>query len=288
MTLPIDGIIWGMRRIKVPERFIQLTTNMMKQRSLSVQTIHGKSRSFVPTRGLPQGNIISPILWAVFYDSLLCRLDAETHGYELNENLSFTHTAFADDLHPMSDTEEDFQAQLDIINSFLKMFGMNMRPAKCSIVSTDNHLTQQFMVSGNHIKQMDNSELIRLLGVFWTFDGKNEKTYDNAMDTLNKCIAKMKRKYVPGKVSSYIINAVLIPKIVHRLQLVPLTRKVIDDIEKSIRMICKLKHYLSKNTKSTTLHDKRYHVQINEFERVMTEKSVSDFANWGLKEDKII
>lgn len=133
--IPKEAMIESLKRIRVPNTFIGWIRALLTQRKLYIETPYGQTETFKSTRGLPQGGTISPILWSIFYNPLLIQLDQETRGYKI-KNESITASAFADDLHPMSETAEDLQKQLNIISEYLRMMKMKMCASKCKILST--------------------------------------------------------------------------------------------------------------------------------------------------------
>ena len=57
----------------------------------------------------------------------------KSKGIIINEKVKVTSISFADDIHPISTSKEDFQNQLNIIETFLKVHGMKMNASKSQI-----------------------------------------------------------------------------------------------------------------------------------------------------------
>eukprot|EP00741_Cyanophora_paradoxa_P024224 tig00021758_g23395.t1 len=78
-----DSVSWesmelSMRRLNVPEGYIELHRNIFRRRRARAISGHGLSDEFELECGLPQGGVESPLHWLIFYDALLCaqeRLD---------------------------------------------------------------------------------------------------------------------------------------------------------------------------------------------------------------------
>ena len=47
--------------------FIELIENLQKNRSLNIKTPYGNTENFTPEQGLAQGDLLSPLLWNIFY-----------------------------------------------------------------------------------------------------------------------------------------------------------------------------------------------------------------------------
>lgn len=70
-SVSLIGLEKALERIKVPGRFTKLMINLFKNRELSVITQFGPAKSFIAGDGIDQGEVISPLLWKIFYDPLL-------------------------------------------------------------------------------------------------------------------------------------------------------------------------------------------------------------------------
>ena len=86
--------------------------------------------------------------------------------------------AYADDITPMSSSPQGMQDQLNLIDSFMKMWDMSMSPAKSSIIiNRRKHQNDfpdfEFKLDDTPIEQITEAhELTRYLGVHWSLDGK--------------------------------------------------------------------------------------------------------------------
>src|SRR5947209_10545107 len=87
-----DSVGWyallkSLRRIKMSEKYINLLRNLYTTRWSSIITSHGLTKPHHIEAGLDQGETHAPILWRIFYDSLLCKVNdtAEQTGYQILE-----------------------------------------------------------------------------------------------------------------------------------------------------------------------------------------------------------
>jgi hypothetical protein len=75
----------AMRSIKLPDTFIDLIIHMFEARQIAIITHYGLTESFIAGDGIDQGETISPLLWRIFYDPLLYRIQhMESLGYSIN------------------------------------------------------------------------------------------------------------------------------------------------------------------------------------------------------------
>src|SRR2546429_2000223 len=71
-------------RIKLPQTAIDFIVNLFQNRKLKVITEFDLSEEIVVQDGIDQGDVISPLIWRIFYDPLLCRIHNHPQlGYQM-------------------------------------------------------------------------------------------------------------------------------------------------------------------------------------------------------------
>ena len=65
-----------MERIQIPNKTIGFIINLFKNRILKTITSHGLIQNIIAGDGLDQGETISFLLWRIFYDPLLNKIQA--------------------------------------------------------------------------------------------------------------------------------------------------------------------------------------------------------------------
>src|SRR6266498_3301532 len=75
----------ALQRIKVPMNFITLIENLFLNQKNQVFTGVGITNKYDVLIEIDQGEIISPILWCIYYDPLLCEIEKSGLGYKLEE-----------------------------------------------------------------------------------------------------------------------------------------------------------------------------------------------------------
>ena len=61
----------AMARLCIPSFFINIITNLFLNRSNSVFTAYGNTDPYNVIVGIDQGEVISTLLWVIYYDPLL-------------------------------------------------------------------------------------------------------------------------------------------------------------------------------------------------------------------------
>src|SRR6266480_2124354 len=141
-----------MARLKIPEGFINLTLNLFQHRRNYVLTDVGVTQDFEVLVGIDQGEVISPLLWCIYYDPLLTRINrlqdvgyALTHSFQpdinnLDTTVSLKETvaslAFMDDTMWCSDSHTHLQEILAIANSFYAFTNIKTNDSKACLMTT--------------------------------------------------------------------------------------------------------------------------------------------------------
>jgi len=96
-------------------------------------------QSFLPVRGTPQGDVVSPPNWGAFWDILLVAVriaapSATTLTTPKVYSFPTPDTAFVDDLNTMAQSHDDFQKKIDVVCAFALFFGLKINQAKLRMV----------------------------------------------------------------------------------------------------------------------------------------------------------
>src|SRR5260363_88062 len=67
----------ALQRIKIPQILIKFFINLYKNRHMRVITSYGLMKEFTAEDGIDQREVISPLVWQIFYDPLLERVQRD-------------------------------------------------------------------------------------------------------------------------------------------------------------------------------------------------------------------
>ncbi|GBC43778.2 RNA-directed DNA polymerase from mobile element jockey-like [Rhizophagus irregularis DAOM 181602=DAOM 197198] len=73
----------ALQRIKIPEVLICLMINLFTNSKKSVIKEKGITKQYTSIIGIDQGEVISPLLWTIYYDPLLAEINLLKMGYEI-------------------------------------------------------------------------------------------------------------------------------------------------------------------------------------------------------------
>ena len=76
-----------MSRIKIPQKFINIIRNSLINCKNRVITDLGMIEEYHMNNGIDQGEIISPLLWIIYYNPLFCKIENQAGlGYTMSNS----------------------------------------------------------------------------------------------------------------------------------------------------------------------------------------------------------
>jgi len=119
----------AMLRLKLPQNFIEIIKNLFTNRKNRIFTAHGLTDPYDVLIGIDQGEVISPLLWCIYYDPLLVEVQSRQLGYNLShtyrkilydptsittESINIPALAYMDDTNWISDSEQNMASILTL------------------------------------------------------------------------------------------------------------------------------------------------------------------------------
>ncbi|GET04391.1 RNA-directed DNA polymerase from mobile element jockey-like [Rhizophagus clarus] len=233
----------AMERIKIPPNFIQIISSLFKNRQNQVITAYGLTDPYNVLIGIDQGEVISPLLWCIYYDPLLCEIEQRKLGYTLEapkialnkfygedtseetEKLTISSSAYMDDTQWLAPSQNNLEKILEIADSFYKLNDIQVNKEKSELLvrykqgryrpklKPHEPVTLRFGSDSIFIIPVSPRSSIRILGVY--FDERNtfQSTIKRINDEINELRYKYARKRITDKHMIYIFNSVIIPRI---------------------------------------------------------------------------
>jgi hypothetical protein len=146
----------------LPAPYVRLMLNMYTNHITRVAWNGVYSNSFKVLNGVKQGAIISPILFCIYLDGLLCRLRDSGVGCFVG-SIFVGALAYADDLSLLSPTPSGIRQLLSICESYAREFDIvfNGAKSKCIFIAPPKYRAStygpnpQFKISGQDIEYVD-------------------------------------------------------------------------------------------------------------------------------------
>ena len=173
---------------------------------------------------------------------LLSKIDKEGAGYRINEECRLTIQAYADDIVTFADTREGLQANLDIVDSFLKYAKIQVNANKCHTISyvyRDRkriYEEEPFSIANEFIPVSNLAESVEYLGIDATTTNKIRK--HGAMAAVEKMcnlVKKIGESSLALNQKLYAIKTFAIPQLDYVLINKRIDNKTTDDIDRLIR-----------------------------------------------------
>ena len=164
---------------------------------MQVITAFGLSQPLIAQDGIDQGEVISPLLWRIFYDPLLARIQSDPKlGYTMstswrssiysNKTLSIklrcACMAYTDDTIWIGRSKQDIENIIDISNEFFALndIAINRKKLELIIINPFVPPTDRYVHMGNDNAMIKNNGCspTRYLGVWFTDNPSNKHTID--------------------------------------------------------------------------------------------------------------
>src|SRR3990170_3349861 len=216
----------ALKRIHIPGDLVRYITNLFIDRKNKVFTYFGDSPEYEILTGIDQGETISPLLWRIYYDPLLCRIKETQNGYiqehqwRLNKNktditslsLSFSCMAFMDDTVWIAHTKSELEAILKIADSFYILNDIKINKDKSILLTNkpkpidegSDYCTLSFGVETIKIKPTPKNISVRYLGVWYNMQQDKSFVIEQVRRELVTTSDKLKRKLVTDKQMIYV------------------------------------------------------------------------------------
>ena len=163
-------ILWEkLHRKGVTPKMITLLQALFEQNSSYLQVRGVESGAIRHERGLLQGSILSPILYAVFIDDLAGKLRAV--GGTMMHDEKLASFFYADDIALVADTQPKLQRMLEICEAHAREHRYKFAPAKCKIIAP---VGTSAKIQGETLEIVEN---FTYLGVPVGKNGINEKLF---------------------------------------------------------------------------------------------------------------
>ena len=207
-----SGILQVLEERKIDRHLVEVVRSYLSDRTLIV----GGTNTVKLTCGVPQGSVLGPLLWNVYYDGVL--------GVEVPDGT--TLVGYADDLALVtvarsgSELTNKINTALVAVTAWLKGKGLQLAPEKTEVVllSGRRKLTEIEVTVGNN--KIRSSRCVKYLGVTLDKDLRMREHVRRITDRANEVATKLgrlmpniggprasKRRVLSGAVGSIILYA---------------------------------------------------------------------------------
>jgi exonuclease III/ribonuclease HI len=276
-TVNLEMLSKALARVKIPRRLINIILSLFNERKFQVITEYGLTKTVTAGDGIDQGETMSPILWRIFYDPLLCKIqDNKELGYtmqcrwhpnmetEVEDSLELRSAAIAymDDTTWIANSKQSLQKTLDEAREFYKANDSQINSRKSVLITINSSESQEENnhvhagLDGGKVERIKPDEYTRFLGVWIGSKNQKKDTIHRIQEEVNKIKVPLERKKITDKQALYILNRVLIPRIEYRMQTCHLSEKECELLTSKYRGILKKKAEICGTLPSSAVHQK--------------------------------
>jgi ribonuclease HI len=305
-------------RLKIPHSFTQLILNLFRNRKNQIFTAVGITEPYDVLIGIDQGEIISPLLWVIYYDPLLTKIQQLNLGYTLSHSfkqdlynnetitleVNIPQTAYMDDTTWLSNSKQNLEQILQVADSFneLNHIQVNKEKSRLLLSKSAFKYVNQGLIDITYgqkclsIKPLNPNESMKILGVWFNMNKDRKFNIQLAKTEMQQFVRNIKYKRLTDKQMIYVYNSVIIPRIEYRTQLTHITNKELRNISSIFLTAFKHKINLSKTTPNSLLNIRQiysyrdltsvvFQSKISNFTQIIEEKGLlNDIINIRLRQ----
>ncbi|MHB1873156.1 MAG: reverse transcriptase domain-containing protein [Steroidobacteraceae bacterium] len=236
-SLPHDAIPLTLKFYGLSEEAVQLIMKLYSNTIATVSTRYGPTKPFHISRGVKQGDPLSPLLWNLFINPLAYWLHDNRNGYRISKGPFIGGLLFADDTTAISSSKEGLSALYKGIEEFCLFHHLRINPSKSVLVSTSNAPPPSLLWNNNPIpSKTGDDKTITYLGARINFKLDRPNPLSLLQEHRKNLNFILNRKLQP-ETKAFIINTYLIPKIAYSLTTSPLAKSYTDRMDSAARRL---------------------------------------------------
>ena len=204
-SVPHENLWAVLRAFEIPD--IDLLETIYLVATVSLAQGQGSGDGVTFDTGVQQGSVLSPTLFNVFFNPLLCLLTVIGQQRDISHDIkgidTFNNLAFADDLsiiaeiRRLGDSSGGTQMLLNAIEEFSDWSGMTVKVVKsCGMwvgVKRDEKLPLKLTFREHQLKIMVKDTMVWYLGFFQSPDGDWKDMVKRVMEETRKVCDKLER-----------------------------------------------------------------------------------------------
>jgi len=230
-SVQVKVLTRAMRRLRMPQCFVDLVVNSLTGLTSCVRTAYGLSDSLEVQRSLRQGDPLAPLLFVILMDALHDGLECnpfsgERHGLVMEMRHGVVHSipseGYADDTNLHANTLHSMRVQNDWVHYFLAFNELHLNHSKCELVGRDAEgqpvtaaalAAAGITIEGHPLVPIPHHQSIRYLGVHVRFDGSWDSQCSQTSQLIARFTRVVSRFSVQPRQAVYMYNVFLMPKL---------------------------------------------------------------------------
>lgn len=176
-SVPHWAMLDMLHKYNLPDNILHFIGDALTGSKLEVLTKYRPTEMVDVEVGLKQGDPMSPLLFSLFLNPVVCKIHEEEKGYRLGTGPVISMLAFADDIALVAGGEDNMGKMWDDLTNFYYTFGMRVNIAK-SAYTSNRHILGETLGFVNRdtghmerLKVLGRQEAYKYLGVWIAADG---------------------------------------------------------------------------------------------------------------------
>ncbi|GES98355.1 retrovirus-related protein [Rhizophagus clarus] len=233
---------------------------------------------------IDQGEVISPLLWCIYFDPLLTKLEQLQKGYKISDGSTSIHVpskAYMDDTTIITDSKENLEVLLTTADSFFELASIKINYDKVELLLRNDSAYDASPINlsfGDKITSIvpkSPKENIRILGVYFNVARCPKYNLRLIRDEIMNFTSMIKKKDVTDKIIRYIFNSLIIPRIEYRSQVQVLTKDECNSFKALYMKTIKNKLGFAATAPNIIITNSFFYGLIDLYQRQLEEKITS-------------
>jgi hypothetical protein len=269
LTVGTEALKTALERIGIPNKLKKVIMEMRKKRTADVITKHRITQPYELKDGLDQGDPMAPLLWKIFYDPLINKLNKIEHGYKMTEirtsnyspihqtekSIKLSSLVYMDDTTWVARNRIEMNKILQIATEFYTIndIEVNTEKSKLIVINGTKKVRKEVTLNGHAIKCTEKSKAERFLGS-WIQEKPGKQTQKRKIEfIINHNINILNKRKVSPEITKYLINTVILPAIKYAITDMQLTETIVRKWQSKLDNCYKFKSNLSRTYPTSAL-----------------------------------
>ena len=243
-SLPHSWILESLRLYKVSYVIIEFLAYTMTMWKVDLVLKHAEGitviKDVVFSRGIYQGDALSPLLFVLALNPISCIINSSHRGYEF-EGIKLTHLFYMDDLKLYARNKDELAKMIQSVSGFSLDICMEFGLSKCKIV---NILEGKYAKMGRihdersgDIEELETEECYRYLGVDELDDVKHKEMKEEVAKEVKRRVKLLVKTELNARNLFKAIGELAIPVASYTFGVLNWTESELKEIDVAIRKI---------------------------------------------------
>lgn len=258
-------VMKGLERLGATKEVIGLVADLYSEVKTKFTVTDGTTCSIPMTRGVKQGDPLSPMLFNICMDPLFCLLESRGEPLKVGD-VQLASVAYADDTALLSESRKGLQKNLILVQEYCERTGLRLNVEKCAAF-TIKHTNKTFLINdenplmfdGNPLPWLEPDDTYKYLG--GKVSNWHSKTYlrcEELVETLQAWCKKLTQAPLKPRQRMHILETICIPRLVDRCVTEGVAAKgTLQAIDKVSRLWTKRWLHLADDTAGPFIHLKK-------------------------------